>query len=135
MIRKLFLRLILVYIFILTFYMSATHGLDEKIHNATQQGDLFLIKRLLLKYPGLANARNYKGWTPLHLAAYSGHKDAAQLLISKKAELNARSKYNNLVPLHLASLRGHRDLVELLVANGAEVNIKDNKGRTPLHLA
>ena len=72
--------------------MSVTHGLEEKIHNAAQQGDLSLIKKLLLKYPGLANTRNYKGWTPLHLAAYSGHKEIVDILIKRGAEVNVKNK-------------------------------------------
>ena len=83
------------------------------IQNAALQGDLARIKKLLAKDPGLANARNENGITPLHYAAYSGHRDAARLLIEKKTEMNARENISGWTPLCLASMSGHRDIAEL----------------------
>ena len=72
--------------------------------------------------------------TPLHLAAISGHKKVAELLLANKAEVNAKDKTGQ-TPLHRAAANGHKDVVELLLANKAEVNAKDNDGYTPLQAA
>jgi ankyrin repeat protein len=36
------------------------------------------------------NAKAEEGWTPLHDAARGGHKEIAELLIAKGADLNAK---------------------------------------------
>jgi hypothetical protein len=89
----------------------------------------------------------------LHLAAGSGRKDVAELLLQwayaaaaarnpdaaelardYKAQVNAKDDWG-WTPLHWAAERGRMSIAELLLANGAEVNVKDHKGRTPLHWA
>ena len=74
------------------------------------------------------------GGTPLHCAAYHGHKDVAELLLANKAEVNATNNQGE-TPLHWAAMMGHKDVVELLLANKADVNAKDNQRHTPLHFA
>jgi len=71
------------------------------------------------------------GWTPLHWAASNGHKDVAALLISRKADVDAKS-YEGWTPLHRAIHNRHKDLVELLIAHGADVNAKGSD-HAPLH--
>ncbi|GAH12048.1 unnamed protein product, partial [marine sediment metagenome] len=80
------------------------------------------------------NAKSYFNSTPLHFAAYEGHKDVAKLLIAKGADVNAKNR-NGWTPLHRAAWQGHKDIVELLIAEGTDVNVKDNKGRSLLSLA
>ena len=36
------------------------------------------------------NAKNDGGYTPLHYAAFNGHKEIAELLIAKGADVNAK---------------------------------------------
>lgn len=76
-------------------------------------------------------------WTPLHWAAAEGHPDAAELLISRGADVNARS-LGGWAPLHEAVRFGRTDTVELLITRGADVNAKSNAdlgSDTPLHVA
>jgi len=75
------------------------------------------------------------GFTPLHYAAWNGHKEVAELLIAKGADVNAKVAIWGRTPLHFAAWNGHKEVAELLIENGAEVNAKDNYGRTPLDLA
>lgn len=76
------------------------------------------------------------GWTPLHLAAYFGHRDAALFLIGKGADVHVRST-NTLknTPLHAAVAGRHLELVKLLIAAGAAVSVSQHGGFTPLHAA
>jgi cytohesin len=49
-------------------------------------------------------------WTPLHVAAAFGHKEIAELLIAKGADVNAKSKRGT--PLSNAVKSGDKEIVE-----------------------
>lgn len=70
----------------------------------------------------------------MHRAISFGHKDAAELLISKGAGVNAKDN-DGKTSLHKAMSLERTDGAELLVTRGANVNAKDNKGETPLQTA
>jgi len=78
-----------------------------------------------------ANVDGREGhWSPLQEAAYYS-KEMVELLLAHGADINA-GKWTALY----SALDAERfDIVELLLAKGADVNIKDDKGRTPLHIA
>ena len=77
-----------------------------EIHDAAKGGDLEKIKALLKDNPGLVLSKDDKyGLTPLHLAAFRGHKDVGELLLTSKAEVNAKDNLG-LTPLHMAALGG-----------------------------
>ena len=54
------------------------------------------------------------GKAALHLAAENGHEEVANLLLMKRAFVNAKSKLG-LTPLHLAAQNGYNTLVKLLI--------------------
>jgi ankyrin repeat protein len=81
------------------------------------------------------NARSSKDYTALHLAISEGCGEAAEALISRGADINAREKAHNIAPLHLAAMKGNREMVELLVSRGAEINIEAENHFTPLKAA
>ena len=56
--------------------------------------------------------------TPLYLAADRGSKGVVRVLLTNKAEVNARSHYGT--PLHIAAANGHADVVELQRQRGGE---------------
>lgn len=62
-------------------------------------------------------------------ACMHGHIDAAQLLLSKGAEINTIPGGFDYAGtgLHYAALNGHQHMVEFLIQRGADVNIKDQK--------
>ena len=66
----------------------------------------------------------------MHDAAF-GHKEIAELLIAKGADVNARGFFGS-TTLHGAALDGHKEIAELLITKGADVNAKDDGGDTPL---
>jgi ankyrin repeat protein len=133
-----------------------------EIHDAAKSGDLEKIKALLIANPDLVSSKGDQGETPLHLAAFKGHKDVAELLLRNKADVNAKAD-DGRTPLQWAAVGqnpGYKDVAELLLANKAEYNIndaaelgelekvkallangpnlvtsKDSFGRTPLHSA
>src|SRR5262249_52772784 len=63
-----------------------------------------------------------EGKTPLHFAAFAGHKAIAELLLEAKANANA-TDVSKATPLHYAALNGFKALVETLLANGADPNL------------
>jgi len=60
--------------------------------------------------------------TPLHIAAYKGHKEAGFLLIARGANAGLKN-YAGQTALHLGSWGGEKDIVELLIENGANQDI------------
>lgn len=97
-------------------------------------GDLTEIRDVLNYEPGLAASRDEQGATPLLAAASKGYKEAAELLLAKGADVNAKDE-DGVTPLYKAALMGHKDMAELLLAHGANVNLKDENGVTPLYKA
>ncbi len=61
------------------------------LHEASQDADVTIVKLLL--DAGLdPNARDERGWTPLHVAMDWGKNDTANLLLSRGADPNAKNK-------------------------------------------
>jgi len=60
------------------------------------------------------NDVNDRGWTPLHQAAYSNQRDAAELLIRSGADLDADAHGAGGTPLIVALFWGHRETADLL---------------------
>jgi len=82
------------------------------------------------------NAADNEGWTPLHWAAFKGHKACVdRLLKAPGVQVNAATK-NGWTPLHWAADKGHEACVaRLLDAPEVNVNAKGEYGWTPLHSA
>jgi cytohesin len=80
------------------------------------------------------NAKDELERTPLYRAAYNGHREISELLITEGADLDAKDG-NGWTPLHGAAYKGHDSIVALLIAGGADLNAKDADGDTPLDWA
>lgn len=95
------------------------------------------IPKLALAFQNVVlKTKSHKGTiTPLHLAAATGQSDTARALISKGADLDARTAYGD-TPLHKAATEGQTDMAIILIGDGAEVNSRNLLGdATPLHAA
>jgi len=84
---------------------------------------------------GLRRLRERAGLTQQDLAARTGRREIAELLIAHSAEVNARNNLNGWTPLHDAAHGDKPELAELLLKNKAEIDAKDQTGQTPLHEA
>ena len=85
---------------------------------------------LLLQYNADPNIySNHEKESPLHLAAYYGHKDICLMLLEHGADINAQS-FLGFTPLHYSTERNSFDVSELLITLGADPNIKNNDGLT-----
>jgi ankyrin repeat protein len=137
---------------------AATVEGETPLHWAAQGGDKHIVAFLLSHGaspnvvacefvwvrvgPPLTGRLKHKQlcWTPLHIAAAHGERDAVELLIKYGADVNVRDA-DGMSPLHCAVARvpgvasePRLAVARVLVANGAFVSAKDRLGRTPLHL-
>jgi ankyrin repeat protein len=92
------------------------------------------VIKMLIKKGADVNAKNQQGWTPLGFAVANGDKETAELLIEKGADMNAKDDVG-MTPLHVAAQYGRKEIAELLIVKGADVNTKDENSLTPLDLA
>jgi hypothetical protein len=104
------------------------------IFKAVLHGQVETVRTMLRDDRGLAYERVRNGGTPLHLAAYLGATEIAELLLANHADVNAQRK-DRVTPLHLAAANGRMEMVKLLIANKADVDAREAKGFTPLQWA
>src|SRR5713226_1245132 len=141
--------------------IDTTTGQDPRLElfALVEAGDLEKVTRRLEDDPGLANARNEGGDSPLLVALYHGRRDLADLFLRTGAEVSLfeacvlgrrdlvderlrrdpdlvrAHSHDGWTPLHLACFFGHTEVAGLLIARGADVNARDGSGFTPLGLA
>ena len=72
--------------------------------------------------------------TPLHLAARYNSTQIAQLLITHKADIEARDEDNN-TPLHLAARYNCTEIAQLLITHKADIEARDKYNCTPVEKA
>lgn len=120
-------------------------GAAQEIFDVVRAGDTTRLKALLASEPGLVNARNERGHSPVLIAQYHHKKEAvavllaagpeldlfdacsvgdtarvAQLLERDPSQVNAYSN-DGFYPLGLAAFFGHPETVKLLISRGADV--------------
>ena len=111
-------------------------GPSVDIWEAAKEGNIESVKQYL-DAGGDVDAKNddWDGMTPLHYAVQLDHKEVAELLIAKGADVNVKEYLLGYTPLHLATIYGEKEAIELLIAKGADVNAMNKRGKTPLHVA
>jgi len=80
-------------------------SLNSELLEAARKGDARRVRELLDRGADV-NARDKRGFTPLHVAAVNDHVDVAKLLLEHGADIDARDKYG-FTPLDLARETGH----------------------------
>ncbi|KAF4852534.1 Vegetative incompatibility protein HET-E-1 [Colletotrichum siamense] len=86
--------------------------------------------------PCLPNSVGFRADCPvLAIAAFMGHYDVVDRLLSRKADINATDGSCR-TPLLLAARKGHGQIVQLLLQQGADTDLSESKdGGTPLAFA
>jgi uncharacterized protein len=103
---------------------------------AATVGEVDRLRELLDAEPTLAAGYSGDGFTALHFAAFFGHREAAELLLDRGAEVDALGRgWMTGTALHSAVARSHTDVVRILLAAGADPNVRQSGGGTPLHSA
>ena len=115
--------------------LDANPSLD--VFDAAAVGRTRGLEELLEAEPELVRTWSPDGFTPLHLAAFFGHEDAAKALLERGADANAVARHDTLTvtPLHSAAAGAHAGIVKLLLEAGADPNTRQGGGFAPLHAA
>jgi ankyrin repeat protein len=115
--------------------MAAGPELD--VFEAAAVGETERLRKLLDDDPDLAAAWAEDGFTPLHLAAFFRHPDAARLLVERRAPVDvvARNEEIAVTPLQSAVTAGEEETAALLLERGADPNFRHGGGFTPLQAA
>lgn len=104
---------------------------------ACELGDLESVRNLL-EQDDLLEVRHEKGWTPLIVAAHSGHDSVVELLLEKGANANGDNGRGTTVFMYAKSAAAKtgdfRTMIRLISA-GAQLNALDRFGRTALDYA
>jgi ankyrin repeat protein len=126
---------LLVALVVLLPLLAGMAPIDSALFIAVMQGNARQVE-ILLKQGAAVNAADKDGVTPLHKAAFSGHRRAVvEKLLAGGALVDAADKDAN-TPLHeAASGKDTAIIVEKLLAGGASVDAADKDGKTPLHKA
>ncbi|XP_022163100.1 ankyrin repeat domain-containing protein 27-like [Myzus persicae] len=115
-----------------------------KIITAISDGDI----RLVQHYLGIddenqnintfvdINCSNYKGYTPLHVAAAKGQTNILKMLIGYGADINSLTTSEQYTALHLAVKNKMTGVIDVLLdSKKCNINNQDNSGNSALHYA
>lgn len=100
--------------------LSDSTDLDDQLVNAATNGDVDTLAALLDAHPDRLHMRSQPyEWTLLHHAAR--HLGAAELLLARGLDVNAREKGDNTFAMHWAAAAGQLDVVRRLADAGGDV--------------
>ena len=116
---------------------ALAEGIELDVFDAAALGDTERLDALLAARPELAEALSEDGFTPLHLACFSGGAEATRLLIERGAPLErlAESSFARVRPLGTAAFSRDHASARVLLEAGAEPSGTARGGFTPLHAA
>jgi len=133
----------------------------RRLGQSIEQGDIELVKELILKNPYLLAGRTESGVTPLLLAVYRGQDEIVRFILDQDCQLDlfeaaavGRSLRlaeildsepelanafapDGFTPLGLAAYFGHQTTCEILLTRGADACLPANNSSSvqPLHSA
>tara|TARA_R100000008_G_scaffold84743_1_gene72952 strand:- start:1495 stop:3039 length:1545 start_codon:yes stop_codon:yes gene_type:complete len=98
------------------------HGDDMTLHQAVQMQDVDEIECLLEDDSIKINARDYRGWMPIHYAVEIDNMEIVKLLLENKANANGSTylpEQEQLNPWEIANDNAYEDMLDYLVSKGA----------------
>lgn len=111
-------------------------GAPLDLFEASALGRVERIEEILRADPQRASEYAPDGFTPVALAAFFGHADAARALISAGADVRAPAKNAFKVQaLHAAVAGRNLDIVKAVLEAGADPNAQQQAGFRPIHEA
>ncbi|XP_048258010.1 palmitoyltransferase AKR1-like isoform X2 [Haliotis rufescens] len=102
----------------------------EDLYDASEAGSLEEVKRILSL--GVDVNCRWGEWsmTPVMRAAYRGHRDVVELLVSEGADVSLVDRDGDNT-LHFACRGGHLDTVKFVLSlNAVDIDARDNSGET-----
>ncbi|MGO0306085.1 ankyrin repeat domain-containing protein [Endozoicomonas acroporae] len=90
----------------------------QDFHDAADNGNIKLIRKLLNSDSSLAKEKDINGWTALHFAAFRGYKDIIKELLKIEPSLTREKNEFGHTALDLARLIGHEEIAKVLRAAG-----------------
>ena len=103
--------------------------INRNLLRAASQGDIKAVQNALAANADV-NAQDRCGFTALIFAAANGRTDIVDLLIARRADVDAQVKDNHWTALMYAAAAGHVEVVLLLLDRGADINAKSKNGST-----
>ncbi|MDB1124362.1 ankyrin repeat domain-containing protein [Vibrio algarum] len=96
-----------------------TYRNEPDIYDFARLGDFRgLADTLSLNSNLNLDAKNHRGYSPLMLAVYNGHRDFCEALLRSGADVNSTDLMGNTV-LMASAFKGNVDIIELLLQFGA----------------
>ena len=99
------------------------------LHALALSGDAGALRARLSAPEADPNSRDARGWTPLMLAAMSGHLDVVRALLDAGADVNARSLDGSSALLE-AAVWEHNEIAAVLTDRGGDPDAADARGWT-----
>ncbi|KAH7844055.1 hypothetical protein Vadar_023742 [Vaccinium darrowii] len=111
---------------------------DTVLHLLATNGNKIALESLLragLLSDDLLMTKNAHGNIALHEAARFGHREVAEIMLSRKPELVLERNNADETPLYIAAEYGQRDVFEVLEGFKSDCMMRTRDGRTILHAA
>ena len=103
------------------------------LHQAVYGGNTDIVK-LLIDADSNVNSIDFKGRTPLHIAAELQSLDILKVLLKAGADIHMKNE-KGFNPLHEAMYSRNIEVVKLLLDAGSDINSQSLSLETPLHIA
>ncbi|XP_068697632.1 uncharacterized protein [Montipora foliosa] len=104
---------------------------ETKLHAAVRVHNVRLVRSALRDKELDIDATGASGWTALHEAASSGHRDVVLLLLESGADPDIQDSIQKCTPIHLAAKNGHLEVVRSLARGGARLDLRNSLGKIP----
>ena len=120
---------------------ASKEDINKSLVTSSECGNLDIVKYLVLEHSADVNFMD-RGYTPLSLAAGSGHVSVVRFLIDNEANVNAKTTDGDTALIFACmdedgdGKNENSDFFEcqkVLLANGADPNLQDDCGNTALH--